>query len=78
MDSQKYTASRVSGREHIPLYPKNFIALRIVQLVLAVIIIALSAYGVSGIAFDGDIFIMVVVCAPLTLSHCCFLLNKTY
>jgi hypothetical protein len=60
MDNSKYSSARVAGREHIPLYPNNFIALRIVQLVLAVIVIALAAYGVSGLAFDGDIFIMVV------------------
>jgi hypothetical protein len=59
--SDKYTPVRVVGREHIPLYPKNFIALRIVQLTLAVIVIGLAAFGVAGLAFDGDVFIMVVV-----------------
>ena len=71
MDNSKYLTARVAGREHIPLYPKNFIAIRIVQLVLAVIVIGLSAYGVSLLAFDGDIFIMVVVSHPhFTSSHC--------
>lgn len=60
MEGAKYSSARLAGREHIPLYPQNFIALRIVQLVVAVIVIGLSAYGVAGWAFDGDIFIMVV------------------
>ncbi|OIW23986.1 hypothetical protein CONLIGDRAFT_120551 [Coniochaeta ligniaria NRRL 30616] len=60
MENSKYSTARIAGREHIPLYPNNFIALRIVQLVVAVIVIGLAAYGVSGWAFDGDIFIMVV------------------
>lgn len=69
--SDKYTSARVAGREHIPLYPRNFIALRIVQLVLAVIIIGLAAFGVAGLAFDGDIFIMVVVGSFRSrVSHC--------
>ena len=60
MDNSKYSSARVAGREHIPIYPHNFIALRIVQLVLAVIVIGLAAYGVAGLAFDGDVFIMAV------------------
>jgi hypothetical protein len=60
MDNSKYSSARLAGREHIPLYPHNFIALRIVQLVLAVVVIGLAAFGVAGLAFDGVIFIMVV------------------
>lgn len=61
--------ARVAGREHIPLYPKGFIALRIVQLVLALFVLALASYGVSLLAFDGDIFIMVVVSQHPLLNH---------
>ncbi|KAB5578654.1 hypothetical protein GE09DRAFT_1214813 [Coniochaeta sp. 2T2.1] len=67
-NNNKYSTARLAGREHIPLYPKNFIVLRIVQLVLAVIVIALSAYGVSLLAFDGDVFIMVVALMTLIVT----------
>jgi hypothetical protein len=46
----KYSAERAPGREHIPLYPRGFIALRIVQLVLSLIIIGLCGFGVVGFA----------------------------
>jgi len=68
MENSKYSSARVAGREHIPIYPHNFIALRIVQLVLAVIVIGLAAYGVAGLAFDGDIFIMVVGLMTLVVT----------
>ena len=61
MSSPKFSAVRAPGREHIPLYPKNWIAMRIVQLVLAVIIMALGAYGIAMIPTSGDILIVVVV-----------------
>lgn len=61
MSISKHSAERVAGREHIPLYPNGFIAIRIVQLVLALMVIGLAAFGLSVSAFDGDIFIMVVV-----------------
>ncbi|KAL1853681.1 hypothetical protein VTK73DRAFT_8879 [Phialemonium thermophilum] len=67
-NNSKWSAVRPAGREHIPLYPKGFIAIRIVQLVLAVIVIGLAAYGVSLAAFDGDIFIMVVGLFTLIVS----------
>ncbi len=56
------SAVRQPGREHIPLYPKGFIAIRIVQLVFAVLILALSGYSVAMFASSGNIFILVVVC----------------
>lgn len=37
--------ARPLGREHIPAYPKGFIAIRIVQLVLALIVLGLAGYG---------------------------------
>lgn len=36
---------RVPGREHIPVYPSNWIIIRIVQGVLAVVILGLAANG---------------------------------
>jgi hypothetical protein len=52
--ASKYSNQRTPGREHFPLYPKNFIAVRIVQLVLALIILGLSGYGVAFLVFSGD------------------------
>ncbi len=62
----KYSAARVPGREHIPLFPKGFIAVRIVQLVLCLLVLALSAYGIAGgYAANGIVFILAVVsCTP--------------
>lgn len=52
--TNKYSNERTAGREHFPLYPKGFVAIRIVQLVLAIIVLGLSAYGVSLLVFAGD------------------------
>lgn len=48
------STERAAGREHIPIYPKGFIAIRIIQLVIAVIILGLIAYSLSLIIFDGN------------------------
>lgn len=60
-NTSKHSAVRLPGREHVPLYPKGFIAVRILQLIFAVIVLGLGAYGLSWLAFDGNIFIVVVV-----------------
>jgi hypothetical protein len=59
--SSKYSNIRHPGREHFPLYPKGFIAIRIVQLVLALVVIGLAGFGVAYIVFDGDALIIFVV-----------------
>lgn len=58
-----YSSARPAGREHIPLYPKGFIAIRIVQLVLAVIILALSAWSLSEWGLVGPILSIFTVSA---------------
>lgn len=50
----QYSASRPAGREHVPTMPKGFIAIRIVQLVLAVIVLALSAFTLSMFPFRSN------------------------
>ncbi|KAK0733584.1 hypothetical protein B0T26DRAFT_27676 [Lasiosphaeria miniovina] len=55
-----YSAVRAPGHEHIPLYPPYFIILRMVQLGLAVLIMALDAYGVSVLSTDGNSFVLAV------------------
>ncbi|KAH8196767.1 hypothetical protein TruAng_009059 [Truncatella angustata] len=68
----KYLSQRAPGREHLPLYPKGFIAIRIVQLVLAVVVLGLTAYGVSQLAFDGDI--LSLFSALATLITCIYII----
>ncbi len=63
------SSNRAPGREHIPVYPKGFIAIRIIQLVLALIIVGLDAYGLSLLIFDGDsLNIFTVGSSPLLLA----------
>ncbi|KAK4044485.1 integral membrane protein [Parachaetomium inaequale] len=59
---------RAPGREHIPLLPKGFFAIRIVQLVLALIIMGLAGYGVSVLPFSGNCYILAVAVMTLATS----------
>ncbi|PSR87419.1 hypothetical protein BD289DRAFT_432355 [Coniella lustricola] len=52
--SSKYSSNRPYGREHIPDHPKGFIALRIVQLILSVVVLGLDAYTLSLLSFDAN------------------------
>lgn len=61
METAQHSTVRPPGREHIPIYPRGFIVIRIVQLVLAVVIIALAAYSIHYGAYDANEFIMAVV-----------------
>ncbi len=47
-----YSSQRAPGREHIPVYPKGFIAVRIIQLVLSLVVIGLSAFGLAYVSSD--------------------------
>jgi hypothetical protein len=44
----------MSSREHILAVPKAVLGLRIVQLIVAVVILGLAGYGITYYAFDGD------------------------
>ncbi|KAI0409403.1 hypothetical protein F4802DRAFT_247417 [Xylaria palmicola] len=59
-----YIAERSAGREHIPLYPQGFVAVRIIQLVLGVICLGLSAYIVSVVPFTATVLMLftAIVC----------------
>lgn len=63
--ASKYSSQRVSGKEHIPIYPKGFIAVRIIQLIVGIICLGLSAFGIAYIAFAGDALTLFTVCQPL-------------
>ncbi|KAK3945373.1 hypothetical protein QBC46DRAFT_372062 [Diplogelasinospora grovesii] len=68
MNNSPWSNVRPAGREHFPQYPKGFIAVRILQLIFAVIVLGLSAFGVWYLAFDGDEFILAVACMTLITS----------
>lgn len=64
----KFSPVRPAGREHIPLLPNGFIALRIVQLVLAVLVLALAAYGCAVFPTSGNIYMLVVCLLTIGIS----------
>ena len=69
-----YSNQRAPGREHIPVFPKGFIAIRIIQLVLSLVVIGLSAFGLSILSFDGAALNIFTVCfyhllIPLPVSR---------
>ncbi|KAI0014885.1 hypothetical protein F4780DRAFT_766481 [Xylariomycetidae sp. FL0641] len=66
--SSKYSNQRPAGREHIPLYPKGFVAIRIIQLVIAVICLGLCGYGVAVIPFDGVALMLFTAIATMLTS----------
>jgi len=57
----QYSNRRSLGREHIPVYPPGFIALRIIQLILSVILLGVCGYiqswsNLSLVPVDVNIF----------------------
>jgi hypothetical protein len=65
MVAANYSTARPAGREHFPVYPKGFIAIRFVQLVIALVILGLDAYGLSVLSFSGDGLNIFTVSHPL-------------
>jgi hypothetical protein len=57
----------LTARDHILPVPTFLLGLRIVQLVTAVAILGLAAFGVTYIAFDGDSLTLFTVSALLNL-----------
>ncbi|KAI1282636.1 hypothetical protein F5Y07DRAFT_193787 [Xylaria sp. FL0933] len=53
-----YVTERAAGREHFPIYPKGFVAVRIIQLILGVICLGLSAYITSVIPITGAVLVL--------------------
>lgn len=60
--SSNYITERPAGREHIPLYPKGFVAVRIIQLVLGIICLGLTAYTVAVLPITGAALMLFTVC----------------
>ncbi|KAI1496380.1 hypothetical protein F5X99DRAFT_74065 [Biscogniauxia marginata] len=69
--SSKYSNQRVAGKEHIPLYPKGFIAVRIIQLIIALVCLGLCAFGVTYFVFAGDALMLFTAVATLITSIYC-------
>ncbi|EFQ25329.1 hypothetical protein CGRA01v4_02715 [Colletotrichum graminicola] len=67
-NDRRYSRQRVAGREHIPLYPKGFIALTIVQLVLAVIVTGLCAFGIAVAPISGNCFMIFVSLSTMVVT----------
>lgn len=47
---------------HLPNYPRGIIILRILQLVLAIVLLGLCSYAVYVLAFAGDCLMLFTVC----------------
>ncbi|KAI1772129.1 hypothetical protein F4818DRAFT_427779 [Hypoxylon cercidicola] len=69
--SSKYSSQRVLGKEHIPIYPRGFIAVRILQLIIAIICLGLSAFGIAYIVFAGDALTLFTAIVTLITSIYC-------
>ncbi|KAI0853523.1 hypothetical protein F5Y00DRAFT_224876 [Daldinia vernicosa] len=67
----KYSNQRVPGKEHIPLYPKGFVAIRIIQLIFSIIILGLSAFGIVFLVFAGDALTLFTSIATIITSIYC-------
>ena len=57
----KYSSERAPGKEHIPLYPKGFVAIRVIQLILSIVCLGLSAFGIAYLVFAGDALLLFTV-----------------
>ncbi|KAI1251308.1 hypothetical protein MGN70_005874 [Eutypa lata] len=67
----KYSSQRPAGREHIPLYPRGFVIVRILQLIFGLICLALSGYGIAYLVFAGDALTLFTSIATLISSIYC-------
>lgn len=59
-----HPAARAPGREHVPLYPRGFLHLRILQLVMAIAALFLAIYVLTVRSYDGILLMVVVVSRP--------------
>ncbi|RYP23822.1 hypothetical protein DL765_000899 [Monosporascus sp. GIB2] len=66
-----YSNQRPAGKEHIPLYPRGFVALRIVQLIIGLVCLGLCGFGVAVLAFSGDSLMLFTAIATLIASIYC-------
>ncbi|KAI2467096.1 hypothetical protein F4781DRAFT_433749 [Annulohypoxylon bovei var. microspora] len=69
--SSKYSNQRVPGKEHIPLFPKGFVAIRIIQLIISIICLGLCAFGIAYLVFSGDALMLFTAIATIITSIYC-------
>jgi hypothetical protein len=60
-----------TGREHVLRYPKGFIVLRIIQLIIGVVSLGLSAFMVHYLVFSGDILMLLSSLVTLITTIYC-------
>jgi hypothetical protein len=71
------SAQRAPGREHIPEYPRGFIVLRALQLVLTIIVLGITAYTMAVVSFVSNSLmtftcvVSLIVTAWLVSAHSC-------
>ncbi|GAP85341.1 putative integral membrane protein [Rosellinia necatrix] len=63
-----YVTDRPAGREHIPLYPKGFVAVRILQLVIGIVCLGLTAYAVAIFPITGAALMLFTAIVTLLTS----------
>ncbi|KAI1128686.1 hypothetical protein F5Y10DRAFT_169010 [Nemania abortiva] len=66
--STNYITDRPAGKEHIPLYTKGFVAVRILQLVLGIICLGLTAYTVAVFPITGAALMLFTAIVTLITS----------
>ncbi|KAI1205578.1 uncharacterized protein F4807DRAFT_275267 [Annulohypoxylon truncatum] len=71
----KYSNQRAPGKEHIPLYPKGFVAVRIIQLILSIVCLGLCAFGIAYLVFAGDALMLFTAIATIITSIYCLVAN---
>ncbi|KAI0007202.1 hypothetical protein F4779DRAFT_593054, partial [Xylariaceae sp. FL0662B] len=69
--SPRYSIERAPGKEHILLYPRGFIAVRIIQLIIGIVCLGLCAFGVSYLVFAGDALMLFTAVATFVTSIYC-------
>lgn len=55
------STNRAPGREHFPNYPKGFIALRILQLIVTILVLGLTAYTMAVVPFVSNVIMLFTV-----------------
>ncbi|KAI0095837.1 hypothetical protein GGR51DRAFT_62657 [Nemania sp. FL0031] len=66
--STNYITERPAGKEHIPLYTKGFVAVRILQLVLGIICLGLTAYTTAVLPITGAVLMLFTSIVTLITS----------
>lgn len=60
--------SSETGREHFVEVPQFALAIRILQIVTAIVVLGLAGYGITYFSFDGDDLMLFTVC-HIPLPH---------